>query len=254
LAKLTPEEIEILKKQFLRSSLGKFLLKIRPHVVILLGLIAFAEFIDYIIGTFLETSYVNYTNNFWENIVIWHIKYHHMLDILMFGIFPFIMVPIIYKYGKTPQVSHNKNLQLLYKISSCFLWAALFEGVIISIHEYSWWISYIVDIIIEPSKFFTLTDLLYFSNSLAIIYSLLIFTFLMLMGFNKRFWLWLILVEIYYSIWILVYHFVISWGYTGPTIYIYNYQVNGIEVGSWIWIFSTFVLIIKFWMIKRRWI
>lgn len=231
-----------MKENFLNTKFGKWIYKHQKGITIFTRIILLVAFAILTIGTFIPTSwgfdipyplsfifgnrYHGYTTyyaneNLFTDIIRTTIATHHFTDIACMWISYYI---------------------LCFRTKS-FIWPALYSASVISIHEYSWWLSYDIA--------FTTTTTYNYISKLAIPYAIVIFLYLILKGWNKRETIWLVILWIYYIGWILI-GFPVTWGYNGPTIYINNLNIILIEMGSWIWAYATYILIVKPNEIKHR--
>lgn len=230
LRRLTQKDRDRIKERFWSSKIGKttltFLYKYKG--IWLINFIFMWEFSYYfILGTLRLTVYTPQPNIIY-GLILWHAYTHHLTDLMCFG--------IGYTY-------------LMIKLRNA-IYPALFVGYVIAVSEYSWWFSYIIAHW-ENIFVYAQWERIYFSNQLTVIYAILIITYVVIKGFDKRDLLWIVYLWVYFAIWIYI-GFPITYDFNGPTQYLYSLNVNLIEVGHWIYSFAGYFIITHYTHIKRR--
>ena len=241
--KRTQEDRERLKQQFLSSNFGKWLIRNKPTIRIILSSICLIAFLILTVGTFIPydwsiaipyplsivmgSSYHGYTHyytqsNIFEDIARTYIASHHLTDISLLWIFYYIFA--------------IKTKSLIYP--------ALLVCWVLGIHEYTWWYSYAI------ANSFNVWN--YFSK-LSGIYAVLMFLYIIIKGFNKEDIKWLLVLFLFYMIWIIL-GFHVTVGYNGPTQYFYDIWTILTEMISWLYAFVTYYQVVDWDNIKRKWI
>jgi hypothetical protein len=222
--KITQKDREKIKEKFRNSRLGRNLFKFlyNYHGIWLLNALFAWEFCYFfILGTLQLTVYTPVPNILY-GLILWHAYTHHLTDLLCFGI------------GYAILSIKMRN----------FIYPALWVGFIIGVTEYSWWISYII------AHFQTIMitaqwQRIYFSNELTAVYAVIIISYSIIKGFDKRDILWIGTLCIFFAGWILL-GFPITYDFNGPTIYLHTLWVNGIEVAHWVYSFTMYFIIVNY--------